>query len=173
MENISTHRLTIIPCGIELCDSILFWGNEKLKLMAGAEPSNGWPLKEALDFFSVYRSYLLSDQSLMGWGAWIIVANAGNLIVGDIGFLGKPSWEGDVEIGYSIAPGSRGNGYAFEAAEALISWAFNDSRVMKITAKCEPDNLASSKILKKLGMNFLYTRENLMIWEISKKNRKI
>ena len=172
MDNLTTPRLTIIPCSVELCDAVLSGNNEQMKLIAGAEPIIEWPLEEALHFLSVYRSYLSDDKSILGWGAWIIVNNSDNLIVGDIGFLGKPTLMGEVEIGYSIAPGARGRGYALEAAQALISWAFLDWRVVKTVAKCQTDNIASTKILSKLGMRYLYLRDNLMIWEIQKKDMK-
>jgi RimJ/RimL family protein N-acetyltransferase len=34
-----------------------------------------------------------------------------------------------VEIGYAVVPEARGNGYATEAANALVAYAFEDPRV--------------------------------------------
>lgn len=56
------------------------------------------------------------------------------------------------EIGWIIHPDYRKKGFAFEAAEALIKYAFETLNVSKIQAHCDSRNIASEKLMKKLGM---------------------
>ncbi|HEX7587532.1 MAG TPA: GNAT family protein [Anaerolineae bacterium] len=56
------------------------------------------------------------------------------------------------EIGYEIAPLHWGNGYATEAAEAIIKFGFGELKLHRIAAWCIAENTASSHVLEKLGM---------------------
>ncbi len=51
--------------------------------------------------------------------------------------FGQPSW---------------GRGYATEAANAMVGFAFDTLKMRKITATCSPQNPASSRVLTKIGM---------------------
>jgi RimJ/RimL family protein N-acetyltransferase len=59
----------------------------------------------------------------------------------------------DVDIGYAYLPAGRGQGYAFEAAAAVLAYApaLGLERVVAITS---PGNVASNGLLRKLGMRF-------------------
>jgi RimJ/RimL family protein N-acetyltransferase len=46
-------------------------------------------------------------------------------VVGTCGFKGPPGADGTVEIAYGVAPDQQGKGYATEAAEALVAYAFS------------------------------------------------
>ena len=56
------------------------------------------------------------------------------------------------EIGYEIAPLHWGNGYATEAAEAIVKFGFGELKLHRIAAWCIAENTASSHVLEKLGM---------------------
>ncbi|CAH9066701.1 hypothetical protein PSECIP111951_03866 [Pseudoalteromonas holothuriae] len=56
------------------------------------------------------------------------------------------------EIGYRLHKDFIGQGYAFEAVDAFITQLFVQQPVMKITALCATDNVASWKLMEKLGM---------------------
>ena len=53
---------------------------------------------------------------------------------------------------WGTAPTHQGNGYATEAAQALIDYLFTHERLARIVANTEYDNLASQAVMKKLGM---------------------
>ena len=71
--------------------------------------------------------------------------------VGRCGFKGPPAAEGAVEIAYGIDPAHQGNGYATEAAEALVLFAFGDDRVRVVRAHTLPHANASTRVLTKCG----------------------
>ena len=56
------------------------------------------------------------------------------------------------EIGWIFNKLSWGRGYATEAANAMIRYAFNDLNTHRIIATCQPENIASVRVCEKLGM---------------------
>jgi len=73
----------------------------------------------------------------------------GGRAVGGIGFFGPPVDEA-VEIGYGLAPGARGNGYAAEALVALVRRAV-ELGVRTVRARTETANAASRRTLERAG----------------------
>lgn len=76
------------------------------------------------------------------------------VVVGDVRF--EPPARGqfelaDFEIGYCIAASRRRQGYASEAAGAVIEWLFDRAGAETILAGCNKDNLASIRTLRRLG----------------------
>ena len=55
-------------------------------------------------------------------------------LIGVGGFRGEPTEDGVVEVGYGVVPESRRRGYAREAVDGLVGWAFDDSRVSRVIA---------------------------------------
>ncbi|WP_313893046.1 GNAT family protein [Psychrobacillus sp.] len=62
------------------------------------------------------------------------------------------------EIGYIVNPDFWGNGIATEVAKLLIEFGFKQLQFHRIYATCDPRNIASSKVLEKVGM----TKEGLL-----------
>jgi len=89
-------------------------------------------------------------------------------IIGDLGFKGRPDTNGTVEIGYGIVPEYRRQGYTFEAAKTLVSWAFGQNTVYKIIAECTEDNTPSIRILEKLRMRPISSSNGMLKWELGK-----
>ena len=56
------------------------------------------------------------------------------------------------EMGYVIARDAWGNGYATEAAAALLRFGFERLGLRRISATCDPENAGSGRILEKIGM---------------------
>ncbi|PKB72097.1 MAG: GNAT family N-acetyltransferase [SAR202 cluster bacterium Io17-Chloro-G6] len=81
----------------------------------------------------------------------VILRETGKLI-GNCGIRRKPdnAWEAD--IGYEIAPDYWRNGYATEAAAALMEHGFNEMGLHRISSWCIAENGASARVLQKLGM---------------------
>jgi RimJ/RimL family protein N-acetyltransferase len=56
------------------------------------------------------------------------------------------------EIGYLVARPQWRQGYASEAAQALVDWAFAHPQIIRVWATCDAENLASARVLEKVGM---------------------
>ncbi|MEO6798761.1 MAG: GNAT family N-acetyltransferase [Rhodanobacter sp.] len=78
--------------------------------------------------------------------------------------------EGELHIGYGIAPTRRRRGLAARAVRDLVAWASSDSRIDRITAETALDNPPSQRVLE--GSGFLVTGSrkdpedgDLLTWE--------
>ena len=58
----------------------------------------------------------------------------------------------EVGLYWAVAPEHRGNGYATEAARAVIDQGFAELGLARIVATTERDNLASIAVMRRLGM---------------------
>ena len=78
-----------------------------------------------------------------------IVHRESGKIVGSCGYKGPPGSDAVVEIAYGVAPAYQGLGYATEAAQALVSYAFQSGRVRLVCAHTLPHENASTRVLTK------------------------
>jgi RimJ/RimL family protein N-acetyltransferase len=83
--------------------------------------------------------------------AYVVIRRADGLAVGDAGFHGPPGAEGEVEVGYALAPRARGAGLATESVALLTEWALAQPGVRAVSARVDPDNGASVRVLERLG----------------------
>jgi ribosomal-protein-alanine N-acetyltransferase len=98
--------------------------------------SSRWE-KENLGFCGVFEK---KTGNFLGWcGVWQLAET------------------GEFEIGYAIARRFWNRGFAAEAAEALLRYAFENIKTDKITAVAQPENLASRRVMEKIGMKFART----------------
>lgn len=84
-----------------------------------------------------------------------VVHVADNIIIGLCSFAGAPGADEMVEIAYGIASGYRARGYASEAAQALIAYAFASGRVRTVRAHTLPQQNASTRVLVKCGFTLI------------------
>jgi RimJ/RimL family protein N-acetyltransferase len=59
-----------------------------------------------------------------------------------------------IELGYRYARRYWGNGYATEAGQAMLRRGFEELELPEIVAIVRPDNVASDRVLNKLGMRY-------------------
>jgi RimJ/RimL family protein N-acetyltransferase len=80
---------------------------------------------------------------------WIVVRKNDHELVGIIE-LRIDKFRAD--LGYGIAPGYWGNGYATEITKAVVGWALLQETIYRVWATCDVENLASARVLEKAGM---------------------
>lgn len=71
--------------------------------------------------------------------------------VGFVWFFHVDDGAGRGEVAYWIAPDHQGNGYATEALELAVAYAFDDRRLHKVMARVMGWNDASRRVLEKVG----------------------
>jgi ribosomal-protein-alanine N-acetyltransferase len=166
VQTVETPRLTLVPFSLDLMKAAM---TEKTRLgaMLGITIPASWPaqdLAEALPAFVQNMEKQPGSPTRVG----LIILKTDRVLIGDIGFHGEPDEQGAVEIGYSIVPEYRNQGYATEMVKALIRWAFQEPDIKIITAETLKDNIASIKVLTKAGMNCLASEDKWLKWEIRK-----
>jgi RimJ/RimL family protein N-acetyltransferase len=105
-----------------------------------AQVSAGW--------LELLRNSAEMDAWVHGFG---MVERASGKVVGRCGFKGPPDAGGMVEIAYGVEEGERGKGYATEAAEGLVRFAFEDGRVRIVRAHTVENSNDSARVLVKCG----------------------
>ena len=71
-----------------------------------------------------------------------------------LGWCGLSRWNPDfrsASLGYVLVEGAWGQGYATEGAGALLQWAFETLDLNRVQAETDTRNLASARVLEKLG----------------------
>ena len=71
--------------------------------------------------------------------------------IGYLNFHMAPDELGFAEIGYTLLPAARGQGYAIEAVRAVFEWATREHDVHRFRASVAPDNERSLNLIAKLG----------------------
>ena len=56
-----------------------------------------------------------------------------------------------LEIGYSLVPSERGKGCCTEAVKIMVDYLFLSKDIVRIQAQTDPRNVASQKVLEKVG----------------------
>lgn len=90
---------------------------------------------------------------------WVVRLKEYNTPIGIVSFL-KRSYLENFDIGFAFLPEYHGNGYAFEAAQKVLSIAENSGEYSPVLATTIPRNTSSINLLTKLGLN--YNREILV-----------
>ncbi|MBO0778203.1 MAG: GNAT family N-acetyltransferase [Ktedonobacteraceae bacterium] len=75
-------------------------------------------------------------------------------LIGNCGIRGSASKSWEAELGYEIDSRYWGQGYASEAARAIVDFGFRELRLHRIWAHCIADNTGSARVMQKLGMRF-------------------
>lgn len=90
------------------------------------------------------------DFAAAGYGLWLVREPAGTALIGTVGL--RPLEGLGLEIFYSLAPGSWGQGYATEAARAVVERALGPLGLPEVLAEVDEGNAASVAVVKRLGM---------------------
>lgn len=98
-------------------------------------------------------AFLVNGWETRGAGLWAVVHQAQGTVIGRCGLLTLPG-TAEVEIGYVLARQHWGGGYATEAARAVLRYGFEELALPRIVAVARPDNLASRRVLHRLGMRY-------------------
>jgi [ribosomal protein S5]-alanine N-acetyltransferase len=164
--HVTTQRLELLPCSLEVAQASVIRNKSHVEKLLGVRVPDDWYGSEVLDILPIYAQMLIDDPSQLGWGVWLMIHIADSTLIGDLGFIGKPDRTGTVEMGYEVLSAYRRQGFTFEAVEALVNFAFTQPELKRIIAHSPDDHVASIRILEKLGMQQIAKDENLLEWEL-------
>lgn len=88
--------------------------------------------------------------AVQGFAMFSVIEKASGQWVGRVGPWQPDGWPGP-EVGYTIARPAWGQGYAPEAAQAAMQWAFDTLDWTEVIHTIHPDNRASQQVAVKLG----------------------
>lgn len=155
---IRTNRLVLVPTTVQLAVAELN-GQDALAQGLGAEVPESWP-PELYDTAALTYTLwqLRRHPQEAGWWLYYFVrqeedAGVSRVLIGAGGYKGAPDAEGIVEVGYSILPEYRRQGFATEAVRGLVAHAFQHSEVTQVVAETLPELYPSIGVLKKCGFS--------------------
>lgn len=97
----------------------------------------------------INNKYLVSYKE-NGYGSYLVVEKSTQKPIGLCGLYKRIDLEFP-DIGFAFLHKSQGKGYGFESSKVVLSHALNDLSFKKILAFTLQDNLASIRLLEKLG----------------------
>ncbi|MEO8684541.1 MAG: GNAT family protein [Devosia sp.] len=76
----------------------------------------------------------------------------GRQLIGEVSLIWRSVEARQCELGWIFNPEQHGKGFATEAARALLDLAFGPGDMHRVMARCDARNLASSRLMERLGM---------------------
>lgn len=95
----------------------------------------------------------MASYAKNGFGLYLVWRKADKVRLGMCGLVKRPSLP-HIDIGFAFLPQFTGQGFAFEAATAVLHHARYDLNLTPIVAIVAPGNHRSIKLLEKLGLRF-------------------
>lgn len=146
--SLRTPRLELRPVRDEDIDRILEYRNRR--------EVTRWLLRTEVDpesFRAAWRRAAEDpdDHSMAVTHDGVVIGTVSLDVVDGMGQPGRPP-RSEAQLGYIFDPAYGGQGFATEAVTAMVAYAFERLGVRRITAGCFADNLASVRILEKVGM---------------------
>lgn len=92
-----------------------------------------------------------------GLGIWATILKETNTIIGASGLV-YYNHTTDIELGYRMLKEYWNRGYATEASLGLLDYGFNRLRLTKIVSSAHAENLASRRVMEKIGMTYIDNR---------------
>jgi RimJ/RimL family protein N-acetyltransferase len=87
-------------------------------------------------------------------GRWAIYTKDNMDFIGWCGLKYLPGPD-EIDLGYRLMQKAWGKGFATEAAQHSVAYGFKDLGLKLITGRAHIENLASIKVLEKIGMDFI------------------
>ena len=152
--NISTENLIIKPyCMDDIDDLYKVYSDEKvMKYIPEGVMSYNW-VKDLIKWMVEYCYEKNTPENIIKFGVSIMDKKS-NRAIGWCGLGSVDCNPEDVEIFYGLSSEYWGIGLATEAANAMLNYGFNTIGIKRIVALVKPDNIASKKVIEKIGMNF-------------------
>lgn len=166
MPIIQTARLTLVPFTLVLVHAALR-DRAELSRLLGARVPDDWPNDDVLVMLSQDALLLEAEPQRSEW-SYLVVHTSARALIGDIGFHAPPDANGSIEIGYDVLATYRRQGYAVEASEALLGWAFQQPEVHYVVAESLVENVASIRVLEKLGLRRVSTTQESIWWHLTR-----
>lgn len=117
----------------------------------GVGPTMGKPMSRSDAWRSL--AIMLGHWQIRGYGMWAVVEKASGRFVGRVGLHNPEGWPG-LEVGWTLGREHWGRGFATEAGQAAMQYAFEVLDFPHILSVIHPENRGSIRVAERLGMKF-------------------
>ena len=146
---LETERLILRPFTMDDVDGVLeFSSNPETQKFTGDVMRT-----TKAEVENIIQNVWFSDYKKYGYGRFAVVHKQDNKVIGFSGIKYLPEMDA-TDLGYRFLPQYWGKGIATESCVPILKYAFQVHNLNEVIAFVEPENPASSAVLKKLGFSF-------------------
>jgi RimJ/RimL family protein N-acetyltransferase len=149
MTSLKTHRLCLRPFQESDLDAFATYRSDPdvARYQSWATP---YTLDQAIAFLEEMK---LAQAGTPGaWYQFAIERHIQLGIIGDCAFQVLTDDSQQAQIGFTISRLHQKQGYALEAVSRMVDYLFGELHLHRVTATCDVENLASIKLLERVGM---------------------
>lgn len=152
--SLTSDRLTLRPWTLDDVDAALeIYGRPEVSRWLSPDMDT---FDDAQGMRLVLQQWIAEDHhATPPTGRWAVELTGQGRLVGGVHLLCLPPRGEDLEIGWELAPGSWGNGYASEAGRAAAHWALRQPGVDEILAVVRPTNTRAVATAQRIGMEWV------------------
>jgi RimJ/RimL family protein N-acetyltransferase len=167
---VTTERLVLVPFAPEHLDGLFKMNSDPAVMTYLGAP-------QTRDAVAASITRQQGKWAELGFGWWAVIERATDELIGAacLQHLGHVETN-PLEIGWRLMPSAQGKGYATEAGQAAMDYAFNVAGETYLTAVTAPDNKASARVMQRLGMTYIGMQTHYDVdcvtYEIHKKDRR-
>lgn len=171
MSLLRTPRLSLVPITIAMVEAVMSGRREEAEALVHAKMPERWPNRDLVErAFTASLDAIRTDPDVRLWGDRVMVLPGGpgeqDRVVGSVVFHGRPGEDGVAEIAYGVEETSQGLGYATEAVGASVDWALQQPGVHTVQAATFAWHQPSLRVIEKVGMTRVGTREHDILGEM-------
>jgi ribosomal-protein-alanine N-acetyltransferase len=96
---------------------------------------------------------LIENWQKYHFGVWAVVYKNNKKLIGHCGFKFLENTQ-EIQLGYLLMKSYWGRGLGTEAASAALKYGFEVAEIEKIVAIAKPENVASRRVMEKVGMRY-------------------
>lgn len=112
-----------------------------------------------------------TDYQLHGYGRWAVIEKSTQKFLGWCGLKYHPETQ-ETDLGFRFFEEFWSQGFATESAKACLKFGFDELNLNRMIGRAMKDNLASVKVLEKIGMSFVkdfdFDGKDGVVFEIKK-----
>jgi len=170
-QSFETERLILKPTSEEDAPFLLALLNSPkwLKYIGDRQ------VKSVEDAQAYIKNKMQPQLQKLGFSNYTVIRKADKVKLGICGLYDRESLAG-IDIGFAFLPEHEQQGYAFEAAQEIKRAGIEAFGINQMSAITTKDNIASQKLLEKLGFKFTKMvqlqddKEELLLYEFTNKN---
>jgi ribosomal-protein-alanine N-acetyltransferase len=99
------------------------------------------------------RERMKPQYDRLGYGNFTVIRKSDQVKIGTCGLYDRKGLEG-IDLGFAFLPAYHKQGYAFEAAQQVMEAGLNQFGIQHLQAITVKENIASQRLLEKLGLRF-------------------
>lgn len=113
-------------------------------------------VKSIEDAKTYIKERMTHQLEKLGYGNYTLIRKVDNHKIGTCGLYNREGLEG-IDIGFALLPGYENLGYGYESAAKLLEVGIKEFHIKRISAITTKENIASQKLIEKLGLKYVNT----------------